>query len=133
MVAEEEKKMEIPDPIRQSLEEIGGLEGISSSLPSDEEILRVSKTFHAISDPLRVKILLILRKQPLCVCLIKALTSVQDSKLSYHLAILKDAGLIIGKQEANWIIYSVTEFGEKLLSALPSIFHEEADLNRSRE
>lgn len=133
MVAEECRKMEIPDPIKQSLEEIGGLESISSSLPSDGEISRLSKVFHAMSDPLRVKILFILQKQPLCVCLIKELTSVQDSKLSYHLSILKDAGLVIGKQEANWIIYSVTDFGKKLLSTFPSIFHEKIDCDHSRE
>ncbi|MCQ5375523.1 MAG: metalloregulator ArsR/SmtB family transcription factor [Methanomassiliicoccales archaeon] len=122
MAGEECKKIEIPDPIKQSLEEIGGLESISSALPSDEEISQLSKVFHAMSDPLRMKILFILQKQPLCVCLIKELTSAQDSKLSYHLSILKDAGLIIGKQEANWIIYSVTDFGKKLLLTFPSIF-----------
>jgi ArsR family transcriptional regulator len=37
--------------------------------------------------------------------------SIKDSKLSYHLSVLRDNGLIEGKQKGNWIIYSVTEKG----------------------
>ncbi len=107
--------MEIPDPIRRSLEESGGLGRILSSLPEDDEITDLSKTFQALSDPLRVRILLILRKQSLCVCLLKALTSVPDSKLSYHLSILKDHDLISGEQEGNWIIYRLSERAERIL------------------
>lgn len=107
--------MEIPDPIRKSLEECGGLEGIASSLPGDDEISNLSQTFQALSDPLRVRIMFMLGEQPLCVCLLKALTSVSDSKLSYHLSILKEHDLIVGKQEGNWIIYCLTEKGEDIL------------------
>jgi ArsR family transcriptional regulator len=32
-----------------------------------------------------------------------------DSKLSYHLNILKKAGIIEGKQQGQWIIYNVTD------------------------
>ncbi|MBM4237619.1 MAG: winged helix-turn-helix transcriptional regulator, partial [Euryarchaeota archaeon] len=91
--------MEIPDPIKQSLEEIGGLESIARSLPPEERIERMGKLFQAMSDPLRVRILYILDRQPLCVCLIKELTDVPDSKLSYHLSILKEADLVVGRQE----------------------------------
>jgi ArsR family transcriptional regulator len=47
--------------------------------------------------------------------LIKEITSVPDSKLSYHLSILKEAGLITGKQEGNWIIYRTTDLAKKML------------------
>lgn len=49
--------------------------------------------------------------QPLCVCVIKEVLGIADSKLSYHLGVLKKAGLITGESEANWIIYSLTEAG----------------------
>lgn len=93
--------MEIPDPIKKSLEDIGGLEGLAASLPPEERIEKLAKMFQAISDPLRIRILFILKSQSLCVCLIKEMTSVPDSKLSYHLGILGDAGLICGRQEGN--------------------------------
>jgi ArsR family transcriptional regulator len=37
------------------------------------------------------------------------------SKLSYHLNILKENGLIEGENDGNWIIYSITERGRRLL------------------
>jgi ArsR family transcriptional regulator len=107
--------VEIPDPIRKSLEEVGGIESIASSLPPEEKIEELGKLFQALSDPLRVRVLYILERHALCVCLIKEITSVPDSKLSYHLSILKDAGLITGKQEGNWIIYRVTDPAKKML------------------
>ena len=50
--------------------------------------------------------------QPLCVCVIKAVLEIADSKLSYHLSVLKKAGLIQGDQQGNWIIYRLTGGGE---------------------
>ncbi|MGD0056643.1 MAG: metalloregulator ArsR/SmtB family transcription factor [Methanomassiliicoccales archaeon] len=107
--------MEIPDPIRKSLEEIGGIESIASSLPPERKIEELGRLFQALSDPLRVRILYILKRHPLCVCLIKEITSVPDSKLSYHLGILKEEGLITGKQEGNWIIYRATGLANRML------------------
>ena len=107
--------MEIPEPIRESLEEIGGIESIISSLPPEENMKGLGRLFQALSDPLRVRILFILGRHPLCVCLRKEITSVPDSKLSYHLNILKSAGLITGEQEGNWIIYRTTDLAVKIL------------------
>lgn len=110
--------MEIPDPIKESLERIGGLQGIASTLPSEETTARLAKVFQALSDPLRIKILLIVSTQPLCVCLIKELCSVPDSKLSYHLSIMREAGLIVGVPESNWIIYRITDLSRRIVESL---------------
>ena len=105
--------MEIPTPIKKQLEKKGGIGKIAESLPRDEEIGQHSNIYHALSDPLRLKILTLLSIQPLCVCLIKEVVNISDSKLSYHLNILSEAGLIEGKRKANWIIYNVTKSGRK--------------------
>lgn len=104
--------LEIPEPIKYDLEKIGGIEGLINNLPKTEMIIKVSKIFHGLSDKFRVKILMIIIKQPVCVCIIKEILGISDSKLSYHLSILKDCGLIYGKQQGNWIIYYPTELGE---------------------
>ena len=105
--------MEIPTPIQKQVERKGGVQGITELLGDENRILKQSKIYHALSDPLRLKILSLLAIQPLCVCLIKQLVNTPDSKLSYHLAILKESGLIEGKQKGNWIIYNVTKQGRK--------------------
>jgi ArsR family transcriptional regulator len=63
--------------------------------------------FHALSDPLRIKILELLRQQELCVCELSESLRVTQSKLSFHLKTLKEAGLVRARQEGRWIYYSL--------------------------
>ncbi|MBW4626512.1 MAG: metalloregulator ArsR/SmtB family transcription factor [Brasilonema octagenarum HA4186-MV1] len=63
--------------------------------------------FHALSDPLRVKVLELLRDQELCVCDLCNTLEVTQSKLSFHLKTLKEAGLVRSRQEGRWIYYSL--------------------------
>jgi ArsR family transcriptional regulator len=55
--------------------------------------------------------------QPLCVCVIKEVVNIADSKLSYHLNILKEQDLIFGEQQGNWIIYRITDKGRQALES----------------
>lgn len=105
--------MKIPDPIKKQVEKCGGVEGIRVSIPPDESLAIQSGVYQALADPLRLKILTLLARQPLCVCIIKELVDIPDSKLSYHLGILKDTGLIEGNREGNWIIYRATRLGKR--------------------
>lgn len=63
--------------------------------------------FHALSDPLRLQAVELLRQQEMCVCdLCEALT-VTQSKLSFHLKALKEANLVRTRQQGRWIYYSL--------------------------
>jgi ArsR family transcriptional regulator len=108
-------RTEIPDTIQRDLNSVGGVQGLCSSLPDNASIRRITGIHHALSDPVRLRILHLVGIQPLCVCVIKACIGIADSKLSYHLAILKRAGLIEGIQQGNWIIYSITDEGRERL------------------
>ena len=103
---------DIPEEVRIELEQIGGLEGLCSRLPSNKDLESSSRIHHALSDPMRMKILYLLQVQPLCVCVIKQCVQMADSKLSYHLNILKGSGLIEGQTKKNWIIYRLTDTGK---------------------
>ncbi len=63
--------------------------------------------FHALSDPLRLQVLDLLRNQELCVCDLCEALKVNQSKLSFHLKALKEAQLVIARQEGRWIYYSL--------------------------
>ncbi|MBE9227667.1 winged helix-turn-helix transcriptional regulator [Phormidium sp. LEGE 05292] len=63
--------------------------------------------FHALSDPLRLQIIELLRQRELCVCELCEQLEVSQSKLSFHLKTLKEAGLLRAKQEGRWIYYSL--------------------------
>jgi ArsR family transcriptional regulator len=63
--------------------------------------------FHALSDPLRLMVLELLREQELCVCELCERLGTTQSKLSFHLKTLKEANLVRARQEKRWIYYSL--------------------------
>lgn len=63
--------------------------------------------FHALSDPLRIQVLELLRFQELCVCDLCDSLGVTQSKLSFHLKTMKEAGLVRARQEGRWIYYTL--------------------------
>jgi ArsR family transcriptional regulator len=103
--------MEIPEPIQNDLNKLGGINALIKSLPKTKTIENLTKIFHGLSDKYRLKILMIVYKQPVCVCVIKKILKISDSKLSYHLSTLKETGLVYSKQEGNWVVYYPTELG----------------------
>lgn len=111
----EEQGGEIPEPIQKDLDAIGGLAALEKRIPPKKTLEARGKIYQALSDPLRLSILYIIRDQPLCVCVINRFMRLSGSKLSYHLNILKESGLVEGENDGNWIIYSITERGRRLL------------------
>lgn len=67
----------------------------------------LASCFHALSDPLRVQVIELLRSQELCVCELCDRLGVTQSKLSFHLKNLKEAELVRSRQEGRWIYYSL--------------------------
>jgi len=49
------------------------------------------------------------------------LTDCGYSKLSYHLKLLKNAGLIDYTKEGNFLIYHLTEFGTEILKRMDKL------------
>jgi ArsR family transcriptional regulator len=112
-----EKEMDLPEQIQKELDEIGGFEALAERIPAPGDLEKESRIYHALADPLRLTILYLLRDQPLCVCVINRFMRLAGSKLSYHLNILKESGMIEGEYHGNWIIYTITERGRKALSS----------------
>jgi len=67
--------------------------------------LDVIAIFKALSEPLRVEVIELLREQEMCVCDLCDHLNVAQSKLSFHLKTLKTAGLVRSRQEGRWIYY----------------------------
>jgi ArsR family transcriptional regulator len=63
--------------------------------------------FHALSDPLRAHVIERLRTQEMCVCDLCEELDVSQSKLSFHLRVLKDAGLVKARPQGRWTYYSL--------------------------
>ncbi|MEF8836149.1 MAG: metalloregulator ArsR/SmtB family transcription factor [Candidatus Thermoplasmatota archaeon] len=104
-------EFDVPEEVEDELEQTGGIMELMKGIDHDE-IEDQSEIYKALSKPLRLKILTLLDQQDLCVCLLKEMLDIKDSKLSYHLSVLKDVGLIEGHRKANFVIYRITEKGK---------------------
>lgn len=63
--------------------------------------------FHALSDPLRLNVIDSLRTHEMCVCDLCEQMHVSQSKLSFHLRVLKEAGLVRARPQGRWTYYSL--------------------------
>ena len=106
---------DLPDNIQKELNKQGGMEGLLERIPGQSELHASSRLHQALADPIRLTVMYSLLSQPLCVCVIKGVVQIADSKLSYHLSILKEQDFITGDQQGNWIIYSITDRGRLAL------------------
>lgn len=75
--------------------------------PSTDTPDPIVLSFHALSDPLRISVIELLRNKELCVCDLCDALEVSQSKLSFHLKTLREAGLVRSRQEGRWIYYSL--------------------------
>ncbi len=75
----------------------------------------------AIADPIRWQLIAQLSEGKRCVCDLQTEPEIQPNLLSYHLRVLREAGLIEGTRRGRWIDYSLTEgAGDRLQAALPT-------------
>jgi len=66
-----------------------------------------ASVFHALSDATRLSLLDQLRHGERCVCELTEMMKAGQSRLSFHLKVLKDAGLLLDRREGRWMYYSI--------------------------
>lgn len=74
--------------------------------------------FKALSDETRLRIMVLLSKRELCVCHLEWALGLAQAKVSRHLNVLRNAGLVQGRREGLWIFYSLTNPRNKLERAI---------------
>jgi len=87
----------------------------------NEDVGDMVVLFKALSDQIRLRILKALRISSLCVCVLVEFTDCGYSKLSYHLKLLKKAGLIDYTKEGNFLIYHLTELGREIVKRMDEL------------
>jgi ArsR family transcriptional regulator, arsenate/arsenite/antimonite-responsive transcriptional repressor len=87
---------------------------------------QTARVFQALADQTRLQIIECLRVSEQCVCDLTEIIKAQQSRLSFHLRILKEAGLISDRREGRWIYYSLNvELVEDLEETLKNFKHSE--------
>lgn len=76
--------------------------------------------YSALSDPIRLRILGALSPGQRCVCELLTEVEVAPNLLSYHLRVLRDAGLVEASRRGRWMDYRLAPTGlEALRRAIP--------------
>lgn len=96
----------------------GGLCVLTGRIPKAESFEYEATRFKALSAPVRLQIMHALVVADLCPSILKNITGISDSKLSYHLDILESAGFVAHIQRQKWRIYAITLDGRKAIGHL---------------
>ena len=96
-----------------------------------KHIGEASRLFHALSEPTRLQILEQLKGGEQCVCELTEAFSTGQSRLSFHLRVLKEAGLINDRPEGRWMYYSLNIGGVKELASFVDALQELRPSRRS--
>ena len=77
---------------------------MTSALKASGSSVAIS-LFKALSDPNRLKIIEALAHDELCVCELMTDLGLAQSRLSFHLKVLKQCGLVMDRQSGRWVYY----------------------------
>jgi DNA-binding transcriptional ArsR family regulator len=78
-------------------------------LEPEETILGLTETFKILSDPTRLKIVLALSEEELCVYDIAELLGVTESAISHQLRLLKTLRMVKQRKEGKLVFYSLDD------------------------
>ena len=78
------------------------------------------EVLQAVADPVRWAVLDLLAAAPRCVCRLQDQIPVAGNLLSYHLKVLREAGLITSARRGRWIDYALADDARvRMAAALP--------------
>ena len=70
-------------------------------------LAEMENLFLALADKTRLRILNLMRREEVCVCLFSAALNESQPKISRHLAYLKSANLVTARREGKWMHYKI--------------------------
>jgi ArsR family transcriptional regulator len=84
----------------------------------------LTRQFQALSDETRLRLIDLLRGGERCVCDLQDALDAAQSRLSFHLRVLKEAGLVTDRREGRWSYYTLNHDAfrdlEAFVGELPS-------------
>ena len=75
-----------------------------------------SELFSALSDPIRLRILDRLGSSKTCVCDLQQAIDIAPNLLSYHLRVLREAGLVVATRRGRWVDYELAPAAATLVA-----------------
>lgn len=76
-------------------------------MPVALDLSRAAELFHALSDETRLGVLEMLRGGERCVCELQDELGAAQSRLSFHLRVLREAGIVEDRRDGRWMYYRI--------------------------
>ncbi|MGH7660265.1 MAG: ArsR/SmtB family transcription factor [Vulcanimicrobiaceae bacterium] len=100
----------------------------------DEDFAAEAELLKAIADPHRMTIVATLARSAdaVCVCDFTEGMPINQSSVSHHLAILRDAGIVTSERRGTWAYYSLApDVRDRLLKAIDGILPSKRKLKKA--
>lgn len=81
-----------------------------------------NEIFKALSEPIRLRIVVLLTEGELCVCDIQNVLSLPQSTVSRHMSRLKTSGVVQDSRRGKWVYYQLSFTGQPLITVLADYF-----------
>jgi ArsR family transcriptional regulator, arsenate/arsenite/antimonite-responsive transcriptional repressor len=98
------------------------------------DLTYTARLFHALADETRLAIMRQLSsKGELCVCELTDVLDAAQSRLSFHLKTMKDAGVLESRREGRWMYYQINpEALEAITAVVGELTPEDPPVGRRR-
>jgi ArsR family transcriptional regulator, arsenate/arsenite/antimonite-responsive transcriptional repressor len=76
-------------------------------MKTNTNLTEAARWFHALSDATRLQVVELLGRGEMCVCDLQDAVGAAQSRLSFHLRVLREAGLVNDRRAGRWVFYSL--------------------------
>ena len=76
---------------------------------SEDELQQLATIYQVLGDPSRLKIVMALRREEMCVCDLAALTGISESAVSHQMRRLKDLSLVKTRRNGQVVYYALDD------------------------
>jgi len=76
---------------------------------NEEDIKRRSYVLKALADPIRIKILHLLKNRPMCTCEVMVALDLSEPNASHHLNLLERNGIVSSEKMGKWVFYKLNK------------------------
>ncbi len=103
------------------------IQSARKALPPDEQLTLIAETFKTLSDPNRLRMMLALSKEELCVCDLATLLHMSVSAVSHQLRLLRSLRLVKFRKEGKQVYYSMEDSHIEQIVEMAQIHVKEFD------
>ena len=89
--------------------------------PSPKKLENNATLLKSLADPIRLKMIYLLKNGELCVCEILEAMDKSQSTISHHLNMMKKENILLTRKEGKWIYYRLAD--ENIIEILENLFN----------